>query len=241
MTRISTPKLLQASRKNSQRLVGPTGLLLSSSFLLTMALKRVVRWLSAAPSRLTTLATMESRATDSSSASFCTSDRVSNETASNGAGLPISYWLIVAKASKTFCRKPRSIFLRFRRRSRMASKNAFCSALLVARSAISNSVSSALSNSACKAVFSCCAALSRTFVSATGSLPTGEVGGCSGLTLLRCTTFASVFIASLLQTAPLGRTDLHSDQLSVIRNVKGLASTFIKSKAIIGMRARIPS
>ncbi|MDT4861977.1 hypothetical protein FQZ97_966070 [compost metagenome] len=91
LTLISTPRLLHASRKYSQSAVGPSGLVLSSSFLLTRAFSRVVRWLSAMLSRLMTLATMASSATDSSSSSFCTSDRLSNDTASRGEALPISY------------------------------------------------------------------------------------------------------------------------------------------------------
>ena len=50
-------------------------------------------------------------------------ERLSKETASSAGGLPISYWLSLANASNSCCRKPRSMLRRFMRRSRMASKS----------------------------------------------------------------------------------------------------------------------
>ncbi len=203
LTLISTPRLRHDSRKYWHSACGPSGLLLSSSLRLTSAFMRVVRWVSGRAARLVTLVTMVSMATDSSSSSFCTSVRLSKERFSGSAGLPISYWLSRANDSKICCRKPRSILRRFMRRSRMASKKAFCSALLVARSAISNRESSALSSRTCSAWRSCWAALSRTLMSATGSRPAGEAG-FSG-TAFRCTTFASVRIETLsLRSAAVG-------------------------------------
>ena len=126
------------------------GLLLSSSFLLISAFMRVVRWPSGWAARLMTLATMVSTATDSSSSSFCTGKAVEGDGIQRGR---LADFILVelGECFEQLLQEAALDVAALHAQVAHGLEKAFCSVLLVARSAISKSESSALSNSDCSA------------------------------------------------------------------------------------------